>query len=572
MNMEKILEIAQQQIDIFDKLGKVSKVKKLNEIVECYQSLKFKVLITGTHGKGKSTLINAILGKEILKTSIIPVDTRNIIKGGEINKAKVDSKDEIALEKICDLETTSTVELTWDSDFFSDGIELVEYPSMTSPANLSEFQTELNQSDYIVLVVSCDALFPITESNAYKDYIKPSGHELPIVIANFTDLISSKDFEDVKRSAFVRLPTNKDKIFFMSTQSAFDGEEDSNKTLQLVLKKITTSAANRRVLKSKRLRKVLSLEVDNFLSSMETENINEENIDDSVESNITIWRDRLKSIQNLSLRIQKNLNEFRYDNSSIIERKLSYYFQELNQKIKKWGINEIGRDFEEEISKKINIDFQDFIKTDLKPYLKQQFQGQEELLISEFKQYNQALHRLYDSLPTDIPTVDLEINSNNQFSIPNNASLKDLKEGNPKNKFRIQSLLEAPKAIITLAGSIIGGALYTQLAPVIIPAGIGLSMFFAKKDVDEKYYKSAISKFQIQVKEQGHKLKNEILSDVNKKMDNLQSQVAILLNNTTGNGEADVMKEIKRIKNQTNEKNYIKEKLKQIKIELQSLN
>ncbi len=104
-------------------------IKKLENIPEKLKSQKFSIGITGVMNAGKSTMLNALLGKEILGTSVIP-ETANLtlIKYAKKPSAKVNfwnQKEWQAIEKSSETLENMKPFIKETKEYFAD--ELEEY-------------------------------------------------------------------------------------------------------------------------------------------------------------------------------------------------------------------------------------------------------------------------------------------------------------------------------------------------------------------------------------------------------------------------------------------------------------
>lgn len=139
----------------------------------------FHVVVTGQFKRGKTTFINAVLGEEILPSSVVPLTSINtILRFGEDKKAAVHYLDgryeDVPLAGLPDLVTESGnpenrrglryVEVFCPADFLRDGVCLVDTPG-TGSTYLHNDETAysfLEHADAVIFMLSADP--PVSQS------------------------------------------------------------------------------------------------------------------------------------------------------------------------------------------------------------------------------------------------------------------------------------------------------------------------------------------------------------------------------------------------------------------------
>lgn len=121
--------------------------KRLDELSEKLTFEQFNLVVMGQFKRGKSTLINALLGAEILPTSIVPLTSIvTILRYGRDSKAVVrylnDATQEISFLDIpkyvtekCNPQNklgVKDVEVFYPSDFVRDGVCIIDTPGVGS--------------------------------------------------------------------------------------------------------------------------------------------------------------------------------------------------------------------------------------------------------------------------------------------------------------------------------------------------------------------------------------------------------------------------------------------------------
>jgi GTP-binding protein EngB required for normal cell division len=141
---------------------------------------RFRVLVVGEAKRGKSTVVNALLGREVLPTGVVPLTAvaTNLVHGGteQVVATYLDGRTEtLPLVRLADLVTETgnpgnrlnlagvTVELS--ASLLAGGLELVDTPGTGSvhEHNTAEAQAALERMDAAVFVVSADPPISATE-------------------------------------------------------------------------------------------------------------------------------------------------------------------------------------------------------------------------------------------------------------------------------------------------------------------------------------------------------------------------------------------------------------------------
>ncbi len=166
-----------------------SNQNKIEQIIENLESETFRLVILGQFKRGKSTLINALLGKRILPADVIPVTAIvTEIAYGPKREAQVyfyegapltidpERLPEFVTEEANpkNIKKVDRVKLTCPAPFLSHGVILVDTPGIGS---IHEHNTRLTQeyipnADAVVFVFSADP--PLTEQEkAFIELVQP---------------------------------------------------------------------------------------------------------------------------------------------------------------------------------------------------------------------------------------------------------------------------------------------------------------------------------------------------------------------------------------------------------------
>lgn len=222
---------------------------KLQEMAVMVEADTFKVLIVGQFSRGKSTLINALLGQKVLPSYARPTTAIiNEIKFGSTPQALIYPRPrpddprpapvEVAvgeLEKYIRVEPEADdpdqvnpylkADVFWPIDLCRNGVELIDSPGLddVNQAREEETITYITKVDAVIMVLDAQQAATRSEIDFYKDVVAPLGHDDAFWVINKFNIVPADEREDVK--AHVRRNvgplTKKDhRIFFVD---ALDG-------------------------------------------------------------------------------------------------------------------------------------------------------------------------------------------------------------------------------------------------------------------------------------------------------------------------------------------------------------
>lgn len=213
---DKLRTFINQLSPVAESYGKKSVISNINaKIADLEKSTA--VLFCGEFKRGKSSLINAIIGETLCATDVgIATSAISIIRYGTEKKAyryygnlleNTDAlkKEEIgwqdiekyAVGDVLDIDNTILIELFYPAPFLKDGITIIDTPGVggVDPRHSILTHMALPKADVIVFVT--DAGEPMTEAELkfYQDKIVPCGKQ-NIVLINKSDYLT----EDVLKT------------------------------------------------------------------------------------------------------------------------------------------------------------------------------------------------------------------------------------------------------------------------------------------------------------------------------------------------------------------------------------
>ncbi|MCI0698617.1 dynamin family protein [candidate division KSB1 bacterium] len=205
---------------------------------------QFNLVVMGQFKRGKSTLINALLGGELLPTAVVPLTSVvTIVRFGESPRGLVYFHDgrrqEIQLPTIADYKTerknpknekqVERVEIEYPAEFLRDGVRLIDTPGVGSVFghNTDTAYEFLPQADAVLFLVTADPPISETELQFLADVREHAGKIF--FVKNKIDHLSPEDLTE--SLAFTREVLAKDlqvepaaiKLFPLSAKWALAG-------------------------------------------------------------------------------------------------------------------------------------------------------------------------------------------------------------------------------------------------------------------------------------------------------------------------------------------------------------
>lgn len=189
-------------------------IKLLRDLYADISNDSFNIVVLGEFKRGKSTFINALLGKSLLPMDVLPetavineirygqeVSAEVEYIDGQVEKGRPDYeylKKFSARQNNDNLDNVKCIKIKYPVNFLSNNITLVDTPGVS---DLSEQRAEVTYS-YIpkanVVVFLLDACSPLkaTEYNFIEDKIIPLGINNIMFIANRYDLVDEDEEPD----------------------------------------------------------------------------------------------------------------------------------------------------------------------------------------------------------------------------------------------------------------------------------------------------------------------------------------------------------------------------------------
>jgi small GTP-binding protein len=223
---------------------------RLELLREKLRQNRFHLVVLGAFKRGKSTLINALLGEAVLPTAIVPLTSVvTILSYGDRLGIEVHfrngQKREISKEELGEYITekgnprnhkaVKEVEITYPSEYLRDGVRIIDTPGVGSvySHNTEVAYDYLPQVDAAILVVSVDPPLSAAEQDFLHD-IREYVHKLFFVL-NKIDYVEAADRQEAldftNRVLQENLAADRVTIFPVSAKLGLEGKSDGHPEL-----------------------------------------------------------------------------------------------------------------------------------------------------------------------------------------------------------------------------------------------------------------------------------------------------------------------------------------------------
>ena len=219
----------------------------LAQLIGKLRENRFNLVILGAFKRGKSTLINALLGEPILPTAIVPLTSVVTVLGyGEQLNIEVifhhGERKKISQRELVDYITEKgnphnrkgvrEVDIAYPSDYLKDGVRVIDTPGVGSvySHNTEVAYNYLPQVDAAIFVVTVDPPLSAAEQEFLKD-IREYVHKLFIVL-NKIDYVDAADrqeaLEFTAQALQDSLETQQVNIFPISAKLALEAKSNGH--------------------------------------------------------------------------------------------------------------------------------------------------------------------------------------------------------------------------------------------------------------------------------------------------------------------------------------------------------
>ncbi|MGR3766003.1 dynamin family protein [Rossellomorea sp. NS-SX7] len=263
ITQQKLLDKVTELQDLLDEMKLDIEMRKLKEIKNNLLEERFQVVVVGEFSRGKSTFINALLGKKILPSSAKPTTTilNKIVYGTEpgitlhfrdAKRSKKiteelfaklvapkepipgDVKTEKEYEKqVQFIQEIEYAEIAHPLSFSENGVEIIDTPGTNDldPAREEITNNIIPKSDAAILILSALKILSESELSFLRDRLLASDIQKIFIIVNFKDLLESKEDErKVLEFAYTHLKDvlQQPKIHMVAAKQALNARRKQN--------------------------------------------------------------------------------------------------------------------------------------------------------------------------------------------------------------------------------------------------------------------------------------------------------------------------------------------------------
>ena len=186
-----------------------SQMKKLADQLQAH---RFAVGVMGEFRRGKSTVINSLLGEKVMPSDIRPCSaTMNRVTYGEEKKATINMKDgsntNISIEELPRYVTkleeyedmAANVEeatVYYPSHFCKDGVDIIDTPGLNDDERMDKVSRDVvPQLDVLIMTLVPDSPFSISEARFVRDTLLTNDLSRMIFLVNKIDMVDEEERE-----------------------------------------------------------------------------------------------------------------------------------------------------------------------------------------------------------------------------------------------------------------------------------------------------------------------------------------------------------------------------------------
>lgn len=229
-----------------------SQLKVLGEIEEDLIQDYYTIMVVGEFKHGKSTFVNALLGKDIMPRDVTPTTaTINAVfhsENPEMQILKVDGqveKRDLTVDELnqytasadFNAEEIKYLKLFMDAPLLKNRVVLIDTPGVN---DLNQQRSDITfeflpRADVIIFMTSMDAAMKKTEKIFIQEFLLKNGLDKIVFAANFMDRIDEEELDDtidyINRRIQNILDGEKATLFPMSAREALEGKLHGDESL-----------------------------------------------------------------------------------------------------------------------------------------------------------------------------------------------------------------------------------------------------------------------------------------------------------------------------------------------------
>lgn len=244
MQGKVLLELARREAAVIDALEIASRQEWVARLLERIDSDAFKVLVLGDFRHGKSTFINALLGRRVLPSFAWPTTAIvNEVKYAERERALLyplpenGSAPEPIPIAVADLERYVTIdndpskaspyekaEVYWPLELCRNRVEIIDSPGLNEdPERTRITTTYLTLADAVILVLDAQSFLGQNEQKFVELHLQPQGYDNVFFVCNKINLIDDDEREETirrHRQRAARVLADEGRLFFLDARGA----------------------------------------------------------------------------------------------------------------------------------------------------------------------------------------------------------------------------------------------------------------------------------------------------------------------------------------------------------------
>ncbi len=456
-----LLSVIDEQIKLLSTLGIDTRKPTIQNLKNHVSKDAFSVLVLGEFKVGKSTLINGLLGQEILPAFALPCTAIiNEIKWGDPPRAIIHYKqsedgtqqqpEEIPLDRLEEyvvirpeesdnyVSPYEKVEIFWPLELCHNGVEIIDSPGLSESVIREQITLSyLPKVDAILFVFSCEKILSIYELNIIQN-IKNLGYEDIFFVGNRFNSVRKREREGVKTFAINKLSPyilpgkEAERAFFVSAVDALDGRLEGDKDLVINSGVPDLETKLEKFLASDRGKIKLTRAVKILKESIQVAQEDIPKIEGMLQTKLEELKERYdraqESLENLEVQRQQivtRITLFSKDLKILILDQGNGFYHQLAEQITPWieeyqfknqikvinplRINEFVKENIEELveylKERIEAEFISWQKEQLQPFINERLEVLKEDLNTRASQFIREVEKLRAQLASVEPSI-----------------------------------------------------------------------------------------------------------------------------------------------------------------------
>jgi len=523
-----LVDLMARQIGLLKGLAHHDWVARLEAAKDRIRDGRFNLLFVGDYCRGKSTLLNALMGEEVLAASIVPVPTVNCIERSDRPFAHVwaadGRKQSVSLSALQEA-NYSRVNVGYPLPWLPLDVTLIEQPTLEQT---DAFTQAIAQADWVVMVLASDSLYSMAEQKAFEQ-IKAAGHRSLLFVCSCCDRIPVAERAKLKEAAYVRLPVNPDQIFFLSAEQVLRGDSQAiaeiEKFKEALLNGVTATG---QAFKQERAQRLLQQSIVLAKTAIEKQQTTQAQKQIAGQTH----RQKLQLIYEdtaaIGRELEAELSDFRQRTGAVIQAMTNTFVRNLAQETANWIDTSDTSLSQTAIERRIRSTVLRGQQTELEPYLQTQISHQAQDLQSQSQVFNRQLKNLYEQMGTAEPSTALSLKLKDVSLDEVSLGISELPLTSAEDE--ASDLFNPSRIVIPVA---VAAAILLVVRPffLAIPAslaGLGATTFFSMNRAQSRQSSSRrqlARAYEQAIRRQADPISLQILSAVNARLDELQKTV-----------------------------------------------